>query len=364
MSVTLLKTPVARAPNLKSYAVANNRLAYVILTIDVIIFLASVFGSVIVDMLALKILFSSVAGFMIAQLFVIGHDAAHNSYVKERRGNVFIARMTFLPALHNYTLWLFVHNRLHHAYPNIKGYNSWSPLSYAEFQALPKWRQVLERIYRGPVGFGLFYLMERWLKDKFVPRRHIPLTYHAKAWRDFAGLVVYLGVMATTIVILSVVSQQNIGTGLLFGLVVPFIIWNYAMGLTVYQQHTSAGVKWYQSISELRDDVSSQSEVSIHIVYPDWYNFITHNCYYHPAHHVNAHIPIYNLRKAQQALEQADPGRTVKIPFSMKYIHQTLHDCKLYDYITHTWLDFSGHPTTKSLTSTVQADDARAKYAG
>ena len=117
---------------LAAYARPNDRLAYLILVTDLIIYFSAVFFAVTVESIAVKALCASLAGFMIAQLFVIGHDAAHKSYVSKSNANVFIARLTFLPVLHNYSLWLFVHNRLHHAYPNVQHYNSWSPMSLDE----------------------------------------------------------------------------------------------------------------------------------------------------------------------------------------------------------------------------------------
>lgn len=345
-SSTSTSTSNPHRSRLSAFATANDSLAILILFTDISIYLACVIAAVVVDAIPLKILLSSVAGTMISQLFSIGHDAAHKSYVTSKRANAIIARLVFMPVLHNYTLWTYVHNRLHHAYPNIKGYNSWSPMSFQEYQALPKWRQIVEKIYRSPAGFGPYYLFERWLKDKFFPRKHIPQTYHADAWKDFFLLMVYLFVFVSAIVALSVAQEKSVVSGVLWGAIVPFVFWLYAMGLTVYQQHTSERVKWYKSLSEWKQDVNSQFEVSIHVKYPGWYNFITHNSYYHPVHHVNARIPVYNLRKAQAALEDSDSSLIVKIPFSMSAFYQTIRNCKLYDYDNKRWLDFDGAATT------------------
>jgi len=331
---------------LAGFARTNAPLAYSILIADVAVYFACVSAAVLVDSLLLKSVFALSAGFFIAQLFVIGHDAGHAAYVDSRRANAVIARLCFMPSLHNYSLWLFVHNRLHHAFPNVKGYNSWSPMTPEEFQALPKWRQLLERVYRSPAGFGLYYLLERWIKDKLVPRRHTPTQYQRKAWLDFALNGFFVAGLVSAAITLAIQNGQDPVLAVLFGVVIPFIVWNHAMGLTIHQHHIHPRVRWYENLVAWREAVKSQSEVTLYIKYPNWYEAITHNIYVHPAHHINARIPLYNLQKAQTQLMRSFPESTQVIPFSLREFLRTLRSCKLYDYTQHQWLDFSGRPTT------------------
>ena len=78
--------------------------------------------------------------------------------MRHRRGNAILARLLLLPSLHNLTLWRIQHNRMHHQESNIKGMNSWSPMSVEEFAALPAWKRLRERMYRSGD-------MARWLPD-------------------------------------------------------------------------------------------------------------------------------------------------------------------------------------------------------
>jgi len=334
---------------LSEFVQYNDKLALGILLVDLVIYTGAVTGAVISDSYLVKTLWASLAGFMIAQLFVIGHDAAHKAYVSSPALNIFIARLTFFTTLHNYTLWLFAHNQLHHAYPNVKNYNSWSPMSAEEYRDLSMPRKWLEKLYRSPLGFGPYYLIERWLKDKFIPRRHIPHRFHRKAWSDFLKLMVYAVAFVSILVLLANATNQSVTAAIVFGAIVPYIVWNYAMGLTVYQQHTHPSVKWYRSMQDWKQDIQSQSEISIHLSYPDWYNLITHNCYYHPVHHVNPKIPIYQLKKAQRNYSKTYPGISIVVPFTLSGFMQTINKCKLYDYDQHQWLDFNGNPTTIAL---------------
>lgn len=335
--------------DLARFAVANNRLAYTILVLDLALYLGLVIASVLVKLLMLKLAFSLLAGFMIAQLFVIGHDSAHDAFVRSRRGNRLITYITFMPALHNPSLWRFVHNRLHHAFTNVKAYNSWSPLSLEEYRALPAWRRGLEHGYRSLPGIGLYYLVERWLKDKFFPRRHIPRQYHRDGWRDFAINLLFLSGMTTAVCVLAVASGQDPWLALVFAMVIPFVVWNYAMGLTTYQQHTHPQLPWFPNLSTYRHQVRDAGEVSIYMRYAPWYLFITHYCYVHPVHHLNARIPLYRLNAAQRAYIQAFPDQVHVYPFSVRSLLDTLKTCKLYDYTHQCWLDFHGKPSSTAL---------------
>src|SRR4051794_24470796 len=57
----------------------------------------------------------------IGALFVIGHDAAHNSLTPIGWLNRLVGRLVFLPAYHPYTSWVFAHNTLHHGGTNLRG---------------------------------------------------------------------------------------------------------------------------------------------------------------------------------------------------------------------------------------------------
>ena len=124
------------------------------------------------------------------------------------------------------------------------------------------------------------------------------------------------------------------------------------MGLTIYQHHTHPQVAWYQNLKEWHEKVGSQGEVTVYIKYPRWYQFLTHNIYVHPAHHVNARIPLYRLHAAQAEFMRQSPELTHVIPFSLKGLLNTLHSCKLYDYDQHQWLDFAGNATTAPIFTT------------
>src|ERR1700722_6952920 len=53
----------------------------------------------------LQLLSALACGFVIGRLFIIGHDACHQSYTDHRGLNRWIGRIAFLPSLTPYSLW-------------------------------------------------------------------------------------------------------------------------------------------------------------------------------------------------------------------------------------------------------------------
>ena len=281
------------------------------------------------------------AGFALPSLFVIGHDAAHGAYTASPRANAIMARIAFLPVLHNYSLWVAVHNRQHHRAPNLKGHNSWSPLGVAEYRALPPWRRAVERLYRSPAGFAPYYLIERWWRDKFVPRHILPGVSRAAAWRDFALLGVYLAVLVAAL------AWSGGWLAVALGFVVPFLIWNHMMGTAIYLQHTSPRAPWFASIEEWRG-IGGDEDVTLHVRMPLWYGALSHHIMDHPAHHIQPLIPLYRLPAAQARLNALLGERALVETFSLRYLFATIHACKLYDYRRASLVRFRRQPDRRN----------------
>ena len=335
----------ARA-GLEPFLARSGAPAWALFLANIAIYLATVAGAVALPWTLAQLASAVLAGMAISALFVIGHDAAHGAFTDSRRANSLIGRVAFLPALHNYSLWQVQHNRLHHRLPNFKGINSWSPLTKAEYDAMPAWRRAVERLYRSALGFAPYYMVERWWKDKFFPRRRAKSRQHPVFWLDFLLLAVYLAAFLGVLAIAgSRLPQPSAGSAILWGFLVPFLVWNALMGATTYMQHTHPRVAWFDATTEWQT-LEGQEEVTVHVLCPLWYGIISHNIMDHPAHHVHPKIPLYRLRAAQCRLNELMGDRAVIQPFSLAYLLTTLASCKLYDYREHRWLDFGGRPAT------------------
>ena len=323
---------------LEPFARRSGAAAASLLAANVLIYAALVAGTVAAPWLALRLLFVVLAGIAISGLFVIGHDAAHGAYAESRRWNAAIGRVAFLPSLHNFSLWQVQHNRLHHRLANVKGFNSWSPLTKTEFDCLPAWRRAVERLYRSPLGFAPYYLVERWWRDKFFPRRRGAGGASSAAWLDFALLLAFLAALLALL--------AGFGwSAILWGFAAPFLVWNALVGATIYMHHTHPRVPWFEAIAEWRA-LAGDAAVTVHVQMPRWYGIASHNIMDHPAHHVHPKIPLYRLRAAQRHLNALLGERAIIQPFSLGYLWTTLRGCKLYDFGAHRWLDFAGRPTS------------------
>ena len=345
---------------LEPYTRRSTALALGLLPATLAVYAAALAGAVALPFFAARLAAGLIAGGAISSLFVIGHDAAHGAFTADRRINAVIGRIAFLPALHNYSLWQVQHNRLHHRLANFRGFNSWSPLTKAEFDALPAWRQGLERLYRSPLGFAPYYLVERWWKDKFFPRRR--RERRLAFWLDFALLACFLaGLLA-----LLALGGRALGSGaaeaILLGFILPFLVWNALMGATTYLQHTHPGVAWFDARAQWRQ-LAGQEEVSVQIRVPRWYGLLSHHIMDHPAHHLHPKIPLYRLAAAQRKLNLLLGERAVTEAFSPAYLLSTMARCKLYDFERHCWLDFAGRPSTGSTLPGARREAAKAAYA-
>ena len=333
---------------ISEYAKPSDGLALTLFFVDIAVYLALLAGVVFLENIFLRTGCSIIAGLKIASLFVIGHDAAHGAYTSNKLLNEIIARIAFLPSLHNYSLWLVEHNRNHHQANNVKEINSWSPLSKNEFDAMPVWRQKLERLYRSPAGIMFYYMIERWWKHKFYPLESIE-DKSGKARFDFvllaSGLIAYVSLLAIAGNMLAHTSATGL---ILMACVIPFMIWNFMMGFTVYQHHTHETIPWTDN-KHNRDQIGHQEDLTMHVKYPHWFKLLSHTIMEHTAHHVDPRIPMYHLGKAQDKLSRIIGSDMRVVKFSVKAFITTMSRCKLYDYVSHRWLDFEGNPTSPAL---------------
>jgi omega-6 fatty acid desaturase (delta-12 desaturase) len=320
--------------------------ASLICLIDSALFIAALLTTVFAASLPLKLVASVLTGVVIARLFVIGHDAVHQAFFDSRQLNRWIGRLVLLPSLTPYSLWETGHNLSHHVYTNLKTHDFvWTPMSKAEFDALPRWRRALERLYRSGFGFWAYYAIEIWWRKMIFPNaREVPLRRPAFL-QDSLFVTVFGTLWAAGLVVAAVATGQSITLLVLCGLVIPFLVWCLLMGSVIYFHHTSPEVAWYDDMSEweaARDGVSG----TVRMTFPRRAGRLVHNIMEHPAHHLDVRIPLYRIEDAQRELEEKQDSETRSRPFTLDYVRNCVTRCKLYDYAAHRWMDFDGHYTS------------------
>lgn len=281
------------------------------------------------------------AGIATARLFLIGHDACHGAYFPApvRWANAIAGRIVFLPSLTPYSAWELGHNTLHHGFTNLRGKDYvYTPFSKAEYDALPAWRRLLERVYRHPLGPGLHYGIEVWWKRLWFPRELTARRIYL--WDSLLTLAFLAAQIAAVIAAARTTGQHPVALAA-WAIALPFAVWSFVMGFVTYQQHTNPSVVWYADRRDW-DPVTAQVHGTVHVVFPAPVGALLGNIMEHTAHHIDVAIPLFDLPEAQRRVEQEFPEGVTVVKWSLRYYLDCCRQCKLFDYSTRTWTGFSG----------------------
>ena len=294
----------------------------------------------------LKLLAGIFTSLVVGQLFVVGHDACHGSFSKSRRLNRVIGTLAFVPSLTPFSTWALGHNQLHHGYTNLKSRDYvWAPFSKPEYDALPPWRRCLERIYRTPVGHGLYYFVELWCKRLFFPRPPAVAVRARIHALDSLLVAASAGGVAAVMALGAYVTGQSVALVLACSMLVPFAAFNAIIGFLVFQHHTSPSIRWYADQTEW-DGARAQIDGVQHVLFPGVLGVLFQNIMEHHAHHFDPSISLHQLRPAQAALEASLGSRIQVARWTPKTFAEASRICKLYDFAEHRWLGFDGTYTT------------------
>jgi omega-6 fatty acid desaturase (delta-12 desaturase) len=321
-------------------ATRSTAIGVALVALDVSLYAVTLAGAVFLSGLPARVACAAAQGLAIAMLFILGHDACHGSLTASSTLNAALGRLCFLASLFPLSSWEHGHNHLHHGWTNLRDKDyAWRPLSLSEYDALPRWRQTLERIYRSASGVAFYSMVEIW----WARMIRLPPSDRASLERmphRFDRVLV--GVFALTMIgMLSLVGTS----ALLLGFVVPLCVFHWLFGLVTLLQHTHPRSRWFATRAEW-SFYEGQVANTVHVVFPTIVNLILHNSLVHGAHHVDAKLPLYRLSGSQARLEQAFRADTIVEPWSLASHRRLFRTCKLYDYERHCWLDFTGRPTT------------------
>ncbi|MGF6878597.1 fatty acid desaturase [Paraburkholderia sp. MM5477-R1] len=326
---------------------AERRTAYalLLLVLDYVLLLCALAASVFAHGFVLKTVFGCMAGFVIGRLFVIGHDACHESLTRHRTLNRWLGRIAFLPSLTPYSLWQVGHNVVHHGYTNLKGVDFvWAPLTIQEYRALSGPRRALERIYRSGWAPGLYYMIEIWWTKMFFPSRAAMPTRRLVFFRDCTLVSVFALLWIGALAWIARATQRGVVPSIACGFGVPFLFWCAMVGFVVYAHHTHPQIRWYDDRAKWgRSDPFVST--TVHLTFRWRFGALFHHIMEHTAHHVDMSLPLYGLVGAQRTLEAMLPERIVVQRFSWRWYFDTARGCKLYDFSTDQWTDFAGRAT-------------------
>ncbi len=320
-----------------------------IFAVHYLLYFGTLLGAVANIPFAMNIVFGVANGLFIALLFIIGHDGCHGSFVPQQGWNRWIARLAFVPCVHSTSLWRRTHNELHHYRTNLKGIDRvWAPMTKAEYDAASPFRRWIERVYRSPLGPLVYYYGEFWLYRMLLPiapetranwKHHVADSLFAIA--GFALTMVAIGVLGAALA-----PARPVWLTYLTGWIVPFAVWNYVMGLTIYLNHTHPSVPWFrdhESWSFHRGNILSTPRVKIpfEFLLPLYSDALAHT-----AHHADMSLPVYALSAAQSDLKHRFGEDIREYTLSFAEYRRICSACKLFDFDTMCWTDFDGNPTS------------------
>ena len=294
-------------------------------------------------------LWSLATGLMIALLFVVGHDAGHGSLTPFPSLNGVLGRVALLPSLHPLSLWKLGHNFTHHRWTNLATEDYvWSPLSIEQFRNLSRLQKLVYRCHRSWCGVVSYYLVEIWWKKMFVPSRKVVQgKYSFEHIFDLTTVYAFCFVWVYGLVVggANGVFQQapSMINPVVFGLVVPFLVWNVLMGFVTYLHHTHPKIRWFDDRNSWRTD-SHQVNGAVHVIFPGPINLIFHRIMEHNAHHEHPAIPFYNLKSAQDRLE----AQAIQMHWTIKSHLEIVRVCKLYDFESGRWQTYDGSFTSEA----------------
>lgn len=120
-------------------------------------------------------------------------------------------------------------------------------------------------------------------------------------------------------------ANQPWPSTLAWGIAVPYLVWYWNMGLTVFLHHTHFAVRWFRSERDVERCPQQEQ-------------------------HLNPSIPFYRLHAAQTRLIEVRGDQAIGERVSVRYVASLLRRCKLYDYERGEWTDFSGRVTGQDRT--------------
>lgn len=312
-------------------------------------YISSMVGAVLMPTFFGRTVALGLAILMIGALFVIGHDAAHNSFTPYVWLNRLLGRLVLLPTWHPYTSWAYAHNTLHHGGTNLRGkHPDFVPFTKEEYDQLPRWRQLLEKLYRSPLGAGPSYLISFYFGYILFPtKERRPPRSRQFEW----DRLLVFGFFALQVLGMYLLARKTPGLFLpplayaFFDVILSWFIWIQFMGFVSYIQHTHPQLAWYDDPQEW-SFYHVQLKSSTHVVFPYPIERLLNNIMDHAAHHIDPAIPLYHLPQSQRLLEESCEEHAAVIQWSPWQYLELCRVCKLYDFERHCWTDFEGNVTS------------------
>ncbi|MCK5041332.1 MAG: fatty acid desaturase [Sphingomonadales bacterium] len=258
-------------------------------------------------------------GFMI-RLFIIQHDCGHGSYFKSTKVNNLVGRVLGVFTLTPFDYWRREHAEHHASAGNLdrRGTGDITTLTVDEYEALPRMKRILYRLYRNPLvmfGIGPIYI--------FVLKHRLPLGKTFKKTKVWSNVV-----MTNALIVLITAGMiYVIGPIDLLKIQVPVVLIAAATGIWMfYVQHQFEHIYWR------RDDEWDYSDAALlgssHYRLPKFLQWLTGNIGIHHIHHLYSKIPNYRLPECLERIPELQKATRLTLFKSFSCVRFALLDEK------------------------------------
>ncbi|ABD55912.1 fatty acid desaturase [Jannaschia sp. CCS1] len=233
------------------------------------------------------------------RLYVLQHDAGHNSLFSTSRRNTWAGHGLSVFTLTPFAVMQHNHNEHHSHLGNLEERHSTEifTMTLREWQEAGIWKRLIYRLYRNPflmVPFGgifTYAIAYRWPKNaaKVAPFQVIAHNLGLAAW--IFALWMIAGAPALIIYASTIFAASCIGV------------------LLVYLQHNFEDTWWDRKPSLNPARAALQGSSALDLGW--WFDLAVANITYHDIHHFNANIPSYRLRACHVALRQHYEVQTI-----------------------------------------------------
>lgn len=294
-----------------------------------------------------------VLGWIISRLFILGHDAAHQSLTPSRVLNGVVGRVLFLPTLCPFSIWVAGHNVAHHGFAGLRRRDiPWVPLSPEQYRALTHAERWVYRIYRAWWGAGLYYAVSVWWPKQIFPPGKVRRVFTWDSWLVTA----FMALQISAFLLAAALTDQSPWLLLGCGIVLPLITWFYIAAFVFFVHHTDLDARWYDdevTWRAVQPELSGTRSTRL----PLHADVLLHAVLEHTAHHMNAKIPSYRLAAAQRKLETRYPEEVQRHRLTLRGYIKATKRCQLYDGIQHRWFSCA---EVEKMPMTVQSAPAMA----
>ncbi len=293
------------------------------------------------DLFPILILGWGLAGMSVTSLFVIGHDCAHASFLKNNKIGDLIGHFCFLFSFYPYYGWKFTHNA-HHAHTNDLTFhendvyfdNAWLPFTSAQYLELKTNSPLYAFLYKStryfpPIGSFLHNIAFHAYPRKFIA------THRSKLILSYA--VLGIGVICLSI---GLVWLTGSAFAILHFLLIPGILFQFWMSYYTFLHHTSTEIEFYSK--EDWTPYLGQILSTYNSLCPRWLSFLHFHIDIHTPHHLSTAIPCYHLKEAYADLKKSEYASDLKEGrFRLSYLWKQMSECHVWDLEKRSYRKFS-----------------------